>query len=103
VGALLGFKVLPHHWTSGLTHREWLLTKAETTSQLLGVMSLGYTSTDNDDTAPDGGRGLLEKDQLESRWQHFVADLVQEDQRRKKEAEAQRKKEANKGIFSRWK
>ncbi|CAJ2506567.1 Uu.00g006970.m01.CDS01 [Anthostomella pinea] len=74
LGSLLGFKALPLHWRGGLQHRDWLMGKAESLCQMLGVVDGHYDGANDMDRAIDGGRGLLTPKQIaHRRFSHLEA------------------------------
>ncbi|KAJ2905308.1 ADP-ribosylglycohydrolase [Zalerion maritima] len=75
LGAYLGYKALPPHWRDGLNHGDWFMNKAESLSILLGVRDGEYDGGQDKDTAHDGGRGLLEQDEMEKRWALLVGKV----------------------------
>lgn len=92
VGALIGYKALPAHWRDGLRHGSWLLGKAEGLSVTLGVTEGTYLGCEDNDTAPDGGRGFLTDAQMEEKAMLMQAWMVQEEQEWKRKQEAGKKK-----------
>lgn len=97
LGAYLGYGALPTHWTDGLTHGDWLMGKAEGLSRTLGVGAGSYDGKLDKDTAVDGGRGLLTKDQMEERFMRLQGRVAQEleEDRKRRYAEEKRAK----GLF----
>lgn len=87
VGAWVGFDGLPEHWLGGLQHREWLVSKSERLSRLIGIMEQSTEEEQPDsDTAPDGGKGLLSREELEKRDLKFVEMVLKKaEERRQRE------------------
>lgn len=75
LGAYLGFKALPPNWRDGLRHGQWLLDKSEALRIVLRIGSGSYSGAMDKDTHPDGGRGMLTKEQMEERWAALQAKL----------------------------
>ena len=78
IGAWVGYQGLPAHWVGGLAHKDWLLKKSERLSQLIGVMELDEDDQGNEDpdTAPDGGKPEMTREELEKRDADFVHDML---------------------------
>ncbi|KAH8899772.1 putative ADP-ribosylglycohydrolase [Thozetella sp. PMI_491] len=74
-GAYLGYKVLPGHWKHGLRHEQWLMYKAESLAVALGVADGKYSWKEDGDTSPDGGKGLLSQEEVNSRWEKLQKDM----------------------------
>ncbi|KFX96256.1 hypothetical protein V497_00910 [Pseudogymnoascus sp. VKM F-4516 (FW-969)] len=93
VGAWVGYSRLPPHWSNGMRNSEWLVAKAETVSLKVGIMDPSPKArvkigSGDPDTALDGSKGLLSKEQLEKMEKDFVLKilLMQKARREKKEA-----------------
>jgi ADP-ribosylglycohydrolase len=93
VGAWVGYSRLPAHWSNGMRNSEWLVAKAETVSLKVGIMDPSPKArvkigSEDPDTALDGSKGLLSKEQLEKMEKDFVLKilLMQKARREKKEA-----------------
>ncbi|CAI4214773.1 unnamed protein product [Parascedosporium putredinis] len=84
LGAYLGYGALPTHWTDGPL-------------RTLGVGAGAYDGKLDKDTAVDGGRGLLTKDQMEERFMRLQGRVAQEleEDRKRRYAEEKRAK----GLF----
>lgn len=93
VGSWVGYSRLPSHWSKGMRNAEWLVAKAETLSFKAGIMEprpevrVKMLATDPD-TALDGSKGLLNREQLEKMEKDFVLKmlLMQKARREAKEA-----------------
>ncbi|KAH8199360.1 hypothetical protein TruAng_006492 [Truncatella angustata] len=83
IGGYLGFKALPQHWWNNLRHGDWLISKAEALCQVLGITSGDYDAKGDSDTLPDGGRGILNQEQMDIRWNHLMTDVEQRLRQRK--------------------
>ncbi|KAK3367989.1 ADP-ribosylglycohydrolase-domain-containing protein [Podospora didyma] len=68
LGAYLGYRALPDHWKHGFIHGDWLMGKAESLCQVLGVKEGQYDGPADKDTHLDGGRGVISQDEMEGRW-----------------------------------
>ncbi|KAL6891788.1 ADP-ribosylglycohydrolase-like protein [Trichoderma longibrachiatum] len=108
LGSYLGYKALPPHWRDGLKHGEWLMKKAEGLSILLGVGQGTYSGSQDEDTAPDGGRGWLTERQMEEKVMLLQADMVKRGQERDRLEEAEKRRAKTKrgswlgGIGGKW-
>ncbi|KAF1992930.1 ADP-ribosylglycohydrolase [Amniculicola lignicola CBS 123094] len=96
LGALMGYGNLPAHWADGLAHREWLQSKIERLTKILGIVqgSVGELK----DEAPDGGKPLMTKDELEKRDHDMLYSILARDKERKEKEERERKKGHAKGL-----
>lgn len=68
LGALLGRTALPDHWKNGLNHGSWLNGKARALCRVLGLEDGSYNGMEDLDTYPDGGRGVLSREEMNRRW-----------------------------------
>ncbi|KAH6662779.1 ADP-ribosylglycohydrolase-domain-containing protein [Halenospora varia] len=101
LGAWVGHARLPSLWQDGLSNGTWLYGKAQKMSLELGisVQNSGQsqnTTHDDPDTALDGGKGMLTKQQLDRRERDFVM-MILEKQKARREAQA-KEEQAKKGI-----
>ncbi|OCK76513.1 ADP-ribosylglycohydrolase [Lepidopterella palustris CBS 459.81] len=110
LGCWVGYSNLPGDWRDGLAHREWLMKKTERVMRVVGVTEVGGGGEGEGkddggkvdlDTAPDGGKGLLSKSQLEERERAFVTALLMKIQERKEAQERERQRGLGKGV-GRW-
>ncbi|OBT73989.1 hypothetical protein VF21_05997 [Pseudogymnoascus sp. 05NY08] len=93
VGSWVGYSRLPSHWSKGMRNAQWLVAKAETLSFKSGIMEprpkarVTILAADPD-TALDGSKGLLNKEQLGKMEKDFVLKmlLMQKARREAKEA-----------------
>lgn len=76
LGAYVGYAALPAHWRDGLRHGAWLARKGEGLCRVLGVVEAKYQR--EEDTAVDGGRGLVSADDMERRWMELQARMAAE-------------------------
>lgn len=96
LGALLGYSNLPSHWTNGLAHRDWLMSKIERMIKTIGVINSDIH--DEKDEAADGGKGLMTRDELEKRDADMLHRILLRDKERREKEEMQRKKAQSSGI-----
>ncbi|PGH27012.1 hypothetical protein AJ80_01197 [Polytolypa hystricis UAMH7299] len=96
LGCWLGYESLPPHWRDGMAHNAWLVEKCEALSQVVGVGDgmPGYTGSKDPDTRIDGGKGLLNDEELKAREKEFTyqylkrcAEADKDEQAKKREAE----------------
>ncbi|KAF2279271.1 ADP-ribosylglycohydrolase [Westerdykella ornata] len=92
LGAWLGYSQLPPHWKNGLKHRDWLANKIGRLIRAVGIEGSRALEFEEDE-APDGGRGLMTRSELEKRDQDMVYRLLEKDRLRREEEEKARKKE----------
>ncbi|EAS29213.3 uncharacterized protein CIMG_07959 [Coccidioides immitis RS] len=74
-GCWLGYGALPSHWRDGMRDINWLVQKCNGLIQVLEVSSepkLKYRGRDDPDTHPDGGKGLMSKEEREERDRNFM-------------------------------
>lgn len=78
LGCWLGYNSLPAHWRDGMKHIEWMVNKCDGLACVLGVNqnSTGYRGSEDPDTRQDGGKGLMDKDQLAQRDKEFTAKFL---------------------------
>ncbi|EKG22494.1 ADP-ribosylation/Crystallin J1 [Macrophomina phaseolina MS6] len=103
LGAWVGYSHLPPHWRDGIAYREWLLRKSESLSSQVGVLERGADTVRREDcdneneTAPDGGKGLLSKEDLDKRAEDWARKIMKKgDERRLAKERAQREAGAKK-------
>ncbi|KAF2122311.1 ADP-ribosylglycohydrolase-domain-containing protein [Lophiotrema nucula] len=82
LGAYLGYSNLPQHWSNGLAHKDWLMSKIERLTIALGIVDGNVA--DMKDEASDGGKGLMTR--------------AEDKERRDKEDKARREAEKAKGL-----
>ena len=92
IGTYLGYANLPSHWALGLAHREWLMAKALRLTKAVGVIEDKIEQ--EKDEAPDGGKGLMTREQLERRDQEMLAHIL----KKRRERDEKAKIAKNKGI-----
>jgi ADP-ribosylglycohydrolase len=98
IGAWVGYDGLPIHYREGLAHKQWLMTKTEKLSRLIGVAEMyGEPEQPEKDTAPDGGKPLMTQEELEIRDMKFVEDMLSRAAQRK-DKENQPRKEKSRGL-----
>lgn len=73
LGASLGYSQLPKEWMAGLLHHDWLVSKADAVSSLLGYSSEVYDGDADLDTLPDGGKGIYSDQVVMELFQKFTA------------------------------
>ncbi|EZF60793.1 hypothetical protein H112_06264 [Trichophyton rubrum D6] len=101
LGSWLGYNSLPSHWRDGMDNNDWLMQKCNSLIQVIGVGDDGATPYDGKldaDTSPDGGKGLMNKEELEKRDSDMIvkymtrhAEGVAEEKARLKAEEKQKK------------
>jgi ADP-ribosylglycohydrolase len=94
LGAWLGYSTLPSHWSDGLAHKNWLINKIGRLTKAIGIIQ-GPINIETDE-APDGGKGLMNREQLEKRDRDMLYTILLRDKERKEKEE--RKKNQSKGI-----
>lgn len=92
LGSYLGYKALPPHWRDGLRYGEFLMGKAEGLCEVLGVTEGEYSGSGDEETAVDGGRGMLTDGQVERKVMEMQAWMAQLDVEARKREEAGRRK-----------
>ncbi|BEJ15018.1 hypothetical protein CspHIS471_0407850 [Cutaneotrichosporon sp. HIS471] len=105
LGAYVGYTALPAHWRDGLRHGTWLTNKGEAVCRVLGVVEGGYER--EEDTAVDGGRGMVSADNQERRWMELQARMAAEntaylEKQKQKQKEKQKEMETEKDAKTRW-
>ena len=89
LGCFVGYTRLPSHWANGIANREWLiLSRVARISESVRLME---EEEEDADTAPDGGRGLLDHAQLEQRDRDLIWRILQKQQARREAAEKEKK------------
>ncbi|DAA75228.1 TPA_exp: Uncharacterized protein A8136_1979 [Trichophyton benhamiae CBS 112371] len=101
LGSWLGYNSLPSHWRDGMDNNDWLMQKCNSLIQVIGAGDDGATPYDGKldaDTSPDGGKGLMNKEELEKRDSDMIvkymtrhAEGVAEEKARLKAEEKQKK------------
>jgi ADP-ribosylglycohydrolase len=94
IGAYLGHANLPAHWTLGLAHKEWLSTKTMRLLKVLGIME-GEVGEEADER-PDGGKALMNKEELEKKYQDVLALILT--RKKERDEKERRAKEKGKGL-----
>lgn len=74
VGCWLGYESLPAHWRDGMMHLNWMVNKCDGFSHILGIARgiPEYKGSEDPDTRLDGGKGLLDKQQIAERDKEFT-------------------------------
>ncbi|KAH7072091.1 ADP-ribosylglycohydrolase-domain-containing protein [Paraphoma chrysanthemicola] len=102
VGAYLGYANLPSHWTLGLAHKEWLMSKTYRLAVASGVIV--DTLQPEDDEAAEGPRGLMRKEEVDLRDKALVHDMIAKvkarQARERAEEEGKKKKKSLVGWLS---
>lgn len=102
LGAWAGFSRLPRDWVEGMRNGQWLVGKAYRLSQHVGISPLEegvpFLAADPD-TLPDGGKGELNRDELEKREAALVTSMLGKMKERKEQEERKAKKGLGK-LFS---
>jgi ADP-ribosylglycohydrolase len=91
VGAYLGYANLPSHWTLGLAHKEWLMSKTYRLAVASGVIT--DTLQPEADEAAEGPKGLMSRAELNARNRRLSHEMVAKVEARK---ERDRKEEEGK-------
>ncbi|KAF4612462.1 hypothetical protein G7Y89_g15615 [Cudoniella acicularis] len=101
LGAWLGHSRLPTNWKDGIRNSKWLFQKAQKLSLRAGIAESSSGVEEKDpDTAVDGGRGMLNKMQLERRERDFVMMILEKQNKRQ---QAVRQERAGKGVaLNKW-
>lgn len=104
LGAFIGYKALPLHWRDGLIYKDWLMEKAEGLCQMLEVVDGTYKGSDDKETAPDGGRGLLTNDEIEMKVMLLQANMARRERERQnlENEEAETKKKGRRFRWLKW-
>lgn len=95
IGTYVGYANLPSHWAMGLAHKEWLSAKILRLIQVLGVLE-GEVALEADE-APDGGKGMMNRDELERRDQVMLAHILEK--KRVRTEKERKEKEKGKGFL----
>lgn len=108
LGCWFGYKALPSYWRDGMRDLDWLVQKCNGLLQILQVTrgpGSGYKGSDDLDTRPDGGKGLMSKKELEQRNSAFMmrcmtrySEGVQQEEEKLRQ-EKKQKQHGWKGIF----
>lgn len=97
VGAWLGYSNIPAHWANGLAHKGWLMSKITRLSTIVGVLD-GELDIE-DDEAPDGGKGFMNREELEQRDRAILHHILMKDkERREREEREVRERNKAKGL-----
>lgn len=86
LGAWYGYSRLPGSWRSGIQHRDWLLRKCQALSWQVGVDKRHDRREEgavDEDTRPDGGRGLFTEKELNDRERALVEKILLKDKARR--------------------
>ncbi|PVH90968.1 ADP-ribosylglycohydrolase [Periconia macrospinosa] len=97
IGAYLGYTNLPAHWTEGLAHKEWLQEKTMRFLKVVGIVE-GYVKEVADE-APNGGKPLMDKNQLEKRDAEMLATILT---RKKERDDRDREKKTKAKGLAAW-
>ncbi|KAL1957526.1 hypothetical protein VTO42DRAFT_5752 [Malbranchea cinnamomea] len=108
LGCWIGYNSLPAHWRDGMMHLDWLVGKCDGLSCVLGVTQSPseYRGSEDPDTRFDGGKGLMDEEQLAERDREFMARYMAkhaegvEQERKRLEEEKKNKKKGWTGILS---
>jgi ADP-ribosylglycohydrolase len=106
LGSWTGFAALTPQWREGLVHRDWLLGKIDGMCRTVGIVPGEYKGSTDFDTAFDGGRGLLDQDELRAREHKFMEFVMlkmklRDDQRKDGEKGSEKRKDGEKGSEKR--
>lgn len=97
LGAFLGHGYLPEKWATGLAHRAWLDAKILRFCGKLGVVELDGEMSHMGNEDPDGGKGLMDKAELEERDRAMLMAILE---RKRLHGEKTRREGNNRGIAS---
>ncbi|WEW59728.1 hypothetical protein PRK78_005208 [Emydomyces testavorans] len=108
LGCWFGYQTLPPHWRDGMQDLGWLVQKCNGLIQVL-LGSCGpaskYKGSEDPDTRPDGGKGLMNKKELEKRDSDFMmrymmkhSEGVEQEKNRLKQEKKQKQKRWT-GLF----
>lgn len=108
LGCWFGYNSLPAHWRDGMAHVDWMVNKCDGLACILGVsQSLpGYEGSEDPDTRQDGGKGLLDDNELAERDVEFMAKFLArhaegvELEKRRLEEEKRRNKKGLSGMLA---
>jgi ADP-ribosylglycohydrolase len=102
LGSFVGYSRLPSHWANGMANREWLVRKTERLSRITRISESvrPMEEEEDSDTAPDGGRGLLDQAQLDQRESGLIRRILEKQQERREVAE--RERERAKSGMGKW-
>ena len=103
LGCLVGYSCLPPTWANGIAHKEWLCKKTERFGRMVGIAhgNAEAVNENDPDTAPDGGKGLLSKEELDRKERDIILMILNRDKERKEEEERERQRVRGKG-FGKW-
>jgi ADP-ribosylglycohydrolase len=76
LGCWTGFTALTPQWRDGLAHKDWLLVKVDYLCQTIGIFPGNYEGSSDPDTAFDGGRGLLDEDEMRTRENGLMGKVM---------------------------
>jgi hypothetical protein len=100
LGAWLGYSNIAPHWALGLAHKGWLDSKIDRLMKAVGILDGPLTV--EEDEAPDGGKGLLSRDELEKRDYDMVHMVLLKNKERQEKEERKRaqlqNQNQNKGL-----
>lgn len=105
LGCWLGYNSLPAQWRDGMMHLDWLVNKCDGLGYTLGVVQNipAYKGSEDQDTGLDGGKGLMDDEQISKRDSEFMARYMAKHavgvEKEKKRLE-QEKKEKNKKSWT---
>ncbi|KAF2731520.1 ADP-ribosylglycohydrolase [Polyplosphaeria fusca] len=99
LGVWAGYCSLPAHWSDGLAHKDWLMSKIGRLLKSTGIQE-GEVSEEVDE-APDGGKRLMDRSELEKRDRNMLEMLMFKDKARRDQQEMERRKTQTKGL-STW-
>lgn len=97
LGAWFGFDRLPPRWSEGLRERNWFVQKSQCVLYRMGIQEdpngLWKRSCDayDNDTAVDGGKGFLNKKELDERESEFVMMILLKQAERREEEKKRQK------------
>ncbi|TGZ83936.1 ADP-ribosylglycohydrolase [Ascodesmis nigricans] len=89
LGAFFGYNALTPRWRDGLAHRQWLMSKTMGLMETVGLLPGEYRGSEDPDTALDGGKGFLSKQQMDERERDLTFTLLTEMKKRKDKQDAE--------------
>ncbi|EEP77402.1 conserved hypothetical protein [Uncinocarpus reesii 1704] len=104
LGCWFGYNALPPHWRDGMQHFDWLTHKCNGLIEILQISrepESKYKGKEDPDTRPDGGKGLMDREELQKRDCHFMLRYMAKHSEGAEEEKARLKQE-KKPKQKRW-
>lgn len=99
LGCWVGYSGIPAEWKDGIMHKQWLLEKTDGLCQTVGIVAGDYKGSEDLDTAFDGGKGLMELEELREVGDRFLGQILE----KMKARDDAKKAEKDKGKRPWWK